>query len=179
MVDRSVGTRLRPPRSFQEHCTARLCSRLCVACPASPSAREFGRFSQIALLLLLSRSILCSIARKMRTNCNMQKAIFLCFQVLLSFVPTIQHFSRCPVFPTRGIRTALSRQSARPRAPQRQNAHNTTTIIGYHAYPSLSSGKCAKRLGVRRLGAAFRHRTLLTPRLVGNTRRRQAAALHL
>jgi hypothetical protein len=34
----------------------------------------------------------CESARKTRAICIIQNAIFLCFQVLLSFVPTIFHF---------------------------------------------------------------------------------------
>jgi len=37
-------------------------------------------------------SDLCEFARKSRAICIIQNAIFLCFQVLLSFVPTIFHF---------------------------------------------------------------------------------------
>jgi hypothetical protein len=50
-------------------------------------------------LLLLSALNLCKYARKMRGFCIIKKVIFLCFQVLLSFVPTIFHFLYFPGSP--------------------------------------------------------------------------------
>src|SRR5271157_5116414 len=50
-------------------------------------------------LLPLSALNLCKYARKMREFCIIKKLIFLCFQVLLSFVPTIFHFLYFPGSP--------------------------------------------------------------------------------
>ena len=79
-----------PAREFS---TAVLCSRLLVTCPASPSGPEaLTSFSQIVPFLLLSGFDLCRFACKTRIICSIQKSDILCFQVLLSFVPTVLYF---------------------------------------------------------------------------------------
>jgi len=53
---------------------------------------SFGSFAQIVLYLGLSGPNLRKYVRKTRMICSIQKSDVLCFQVLLSFVPTIFHF---------------------------------------------------------------------------------------
>src|SRR5271157_3442198 len=73
-------------------------SRLSVAI-SNPQA--LVRFAQTGLFLLLLRSDLCKYALKTRIICSIQKSHVLCFQVLLSFVPTLFVFLRNSLFPIR------------------------------------------------------------------------------
>jgi hypothetical protein len=62
--------------------------------PATASDSEaLTSFTQVALFLFLSGSNLCQIARKTHAICSTQKSHILYFQVFLSFVSTILHFS--------------------------------------------------------------------------------------
>jgi hypothetical protein len=73
--------------------------------------------------------------------CTLQKSDVLCFQVLLSFVPTIFHFLYGLAFsapPGRSL--SLLRLSSRG-ACLRQTVHKKTIVIGYHTHLGLSSGK--------------------------------------
>ena len=54
--------------------------------------------AQDVLFLLHLTSNLCKIAPKMRTICTTKKSDVLCFQRLLSFVPSISHFLQFPAF---------------------------------------------------------------------------------
>ena len=86
---------------------------------------------------------------------------YLCFQVHLSFVPrvviqphffSITYWLRSYVFCIFPISPFLTNRdspelripSQPPNASVRQTVHRTTTIIGYHSRPRLSSGNCAK-----------------------------------
>jgi hypothetical protein len=101
------------------------------------------RIAQTGLLLLLLRSDLCKYALKTRIICTIQKGDFLCFQALLSFVPTIFVFLRNSFFSSSpGPFRSLERPGS-PGARLRQTVPNTTTIIGYHKADSLSSEKWA------------------------------------
>ena len=73
-----------------------------------------------------------------------KKGDVLCFQVLLSFVPTLLHFFYFPAFPTRRDRSACPCPAARAGARLRQCVHEMTIIVGYHKPATLSSGKCKK-----------------------------------
>jgi hypothetical protein len=76
------------------------------------------RFAQNALLLLLLASNLCKFARKTRMICSFKKSDVLCFQPLLSFVPTIFNFLRVPASPNSQSRSVSSSgRDAPPRSP--------------------------------------------------------------
>ena len=99
------------------------------------------RFAQTGLYLLLLRSDLCKYALKTCIICSIQKSDVLCFQVLLSFVPTIFVFLRNSFFPhSPGTFRPLKRLGS-PCARLRQTVPNKTTIIGYHKAGGLSSEK--------------------------------------
>jgi len=70
--------------------------------------------------------------------------LFLCFQVLLSFVPTIFHFLYFPAFPEGRDPPAIPRGSPHTDPRLRQYVHKMHTIVGYHNPRSLSSKKCEK-----------------------------------
>ena len=129
-------------------------SRLAVAI-SDPQASV--RFAQTGLLLLLLRSNLCKYALKTCIICSIQKSDVLCFQVLLSFVPTIYVFLRNSFFPhSPGAFRSLGGLGG-PGARLRQSVSNTTTVIGYHKAGGLSSEKCETAPGgiqFRRLNRA-------------------------
>jgi hypothetical protein len=121
-------------------------SRLSVAI-SNPQASV--RFAQTGLFWLLLRSDLCKYALKTRIICTIQKGDFLCFQVLLSFVPTLFVFLRNSFFPqSPGPFHSLERLGS-PGARLRQTVPNSTTVIGYHKAGGLSSEKCETTAGWR------------------------------
>jgi len=131
-------------------------SRLLVAISDPPA---LVRFAQTGLLLLLLRSNLCKYALKTRIICSFQKGDFLCFQVLLSFVPTIFVFPCNSLFPhSPGPFRSLERRGS-PGARLRQTVPHSTTVIGYQKAGGLSSEKCETAPGgtqFRRLRRAAR-----------------------
>ena len=131
-------------------------SRLLVAVS---DAKASVRFAQTGVFLLLLRSNLCKYALKTRVICSIQKSDALCFQLLLSFVPTVFVFFRNSFFPhSPGPFRSLERRGS-PAAGLRQIVPNKTTIIGYHKAGGLSSEKCKTAPGgtqFRRLRRAAR-----------------------
>ena len=120
-------------------------SRLVVTVTASlQGSQALTSFSQNVLFFAPFGSDCCYFARKTRIICCIQNSDFLCFQALLSFVPTNFHILYCP---------ACRRFSGTiPNLPHLvgrgaclgQTVHSKTISIGYHRHLSLSSGKCGK-----------------------------------
>jgi hypothetical protein len=81
----------------------------------------------------------------MRVICSIQNSDVLCFQILLSFVPTILHFLRCFAFPSLPGQFSVLRRDSGPGVGQGQTDRCMTITIGYHKFPGLSSGKCEKK----------------------------------
>ena len=131
-------------------------SRLLVAISDPPA---LVRFAQTGLFLLLLRSDLCKYALKTRVICSIQKSDVLCFQILLSFVPTLFVFLRNSFFPhSPGPFHSLERLGS-PGARLRQTVPYSTTAIGYYKAGGLSSEKCETAPGgtqFRRLRRAAR-----------------------
>ena len=97
------------------------------------------------------------MVRKLRTICSIQKTDVLSFQVLLSFVSTVFHFSQCPAVASCRDHSAFTWTSVRPGARLRQSVSNKTTMIGYHRPKDLSSEKSHSLLELsRRAGVAQR-----------------------
>ncbi len=119
-------------------------SRLLVAV-SHPQASV--RFAQTGLFLPLLRSDLCKYALKTRIIRSVQKSHVVCFQVLLSFVPTIFVFLRSSFFPQSPGPFRSRERLGSPGAHLRQTVPNMTTVIGYHKAGGLSSEKCERPHG--------------------------------
>ena len=105
------------------------------------------RFAKCALFLLQLASNLCKIARKMRIICTLKKSDVLCFQPLLSFVPSIFHFCNSPLPPVAAtIPPSLGCRGDPARACDNVSTPHST-IVGYHRSLGLSSKKCQKSVG--------------------------------
>jgi hypothetical protein len=79
------------------------------------------------------------------------RALFLCFQALLSFVPTILHFFYFAALPSRRNHPANPRASLIPGARLSQYVDKMTTVIGYYASLVLSSKNKKKVKGLSRM----------------------------
>ena len=105
-----------------------------------PSVGLGGMSSSCSLQALLCADLHAKCAQ----FATFRKAIFLCFQVLLSFVPTIFVFFSNSPFYHRRVTFGCAWHLGGPGACPRHCVHITNTTIGYHRAAGLSSAKCAK-----------------------------------
>jgi len=89
----------------------------------------------------------CKYALKTRLICIIEKSHILCFQVLLSFVPTIFVFFFRSLFPASPDPSRFLFGLGDLDGRLRQIVSSRTTIIGYYETDGLSSEKCERGSG--------------------------------
>jgi len=89
--------------------------------------------------LLFLASILASFRPFLASFWVRFSTLFLCFQGLLSFVPTIFHILEFPAFPCGRSEAVLVRASGQGGHSLRRIVPGLTTSLGYHGSGVLSS----------------------------------------